>query len=246
MTPSALSLSPATSPVAATARHHLSFGRAGRARPASRLLSEGQHACERHRSGRRSVLTTDQEWQRATMGRGDRGRGLHEEHIERAVLPNGAIVLSRYLPDPDIVAICIGSRAGARFEDDQTAGVSQVPGEAVPPGHLAPTWTGAGPAAGHHPRRRRLDTRRLRDGRLPVPGALRRPRRDAGRALGRRARIDASARIGSRTKRASSSKSSTPARRTRTSSPPTSSSRPSSAAIRWPAPRPATWRTRRA
>ncbi len=56
------------------------------------------------------------------MGRGDRGRGLHEEHIERAVLPNGAVVLSRYLPDPDIVAICIGSRAGARFEDDQTAG----------------------------------------------------------------------------------------------------------------------------
>ena len=56
------------------------------------------------------------------MGRGDRGRGLHEEHIERAVLPNGAVVLSRYLPDPDIVAICIGSRAGARFEDDRTAG----------------------------------------------------------------------------------------------------------------------------
>ena len=59
---------------------------------------------------------------RATPGRGGRGRGLHEEHIERTVLPNGATVLSRYLPDPDIVAICIGSRAGARFENDQTAG----------------------------------------------------------------------------------------------------------------------------
>jgi predicted Zn-dependent peptidase len=59
---------------------------------------------------------------RATKGRGERGRGLHEEQIERAVLPNGAVVLSRYLPDPDIVAICIGSRAGARFEDDRTAG----------------------------------------------------------------------------------------------------------------------------
>ena len=61
----------------------------------------------------------------ATTGRGDRGRGLHEEHIERAVLSNGAVVLSRYLPDPDIVAICIGSRAGARFEDDQTAGATK-------------------------------------------------------------------------------------------------------------------------
>lgn len=58
----------------------------------------------------------------ATAARGDRGRGLHEEHIERAVLPNGIVVLSRYLPDPDIVAICVGARAGARFEADQTAG----------------------------------------------------------------------------------------------------------------------------
>jgi predicted Zn-dependent peptidase len=55
---------------------------------------------------------------------GRRG-GLHEEHIERAVLPNGAIVLSRYLPDPDIVAISIGARAGSRFEDDATAGVTK-------------------------------------------------------------------------------------------------------------------------
>jgi len=35
------------------------------------------------------------------------------------------VVLSRYLPDPDIVAICIGSRAGARFEDSQSAGVTK-------------------------------------------------------------------------------------------------------------------------
>ena len=61
----------------------------------------------------------------ATSGSGDRGRGLHEEHIERAVLPNGTTVLSRYLPDPDIVAICIGSRAGARFETDETAGAAK-------------------------------------------------------------------------------------------------------------------------
>ena len=58
-------------------------------------------------------------------GRGDRGRGLQEEHIERAVLSNGVTVLSRYLPDPDIVAISIGSRAGARFEDDTTAGATK-------------------------------------------------------------------------------------------------------------------------
>jgi predicted Zn-dependent peptidase len=58
-----------------------------------------------------------------TNGRGDRGRGLHEDQIKRASLPNGAVVLSRYLPDPDIVAICIGARAGARFETDETAGV---------------------------------------------------------------------------------------------------------------------------
>ena len=59
---------------------------------------------------------------RATPGNGTGRRGLQEEHIERALLPNGATVLSRYLPDPDIVAICIGSRAGARFEDAETAG----------------------------------------------------------------------------------------------------------------------------
>jgi predicted Zn-dependent peptidase len=61
----------------------------------------------------------------ATPGPGGRRGGLHEEHIEKTVLPNGTIVLSRYLPDPDIVAISIGARAGARFEDDQTAGATK-------------------------------------------------------------------------------------------------------------------------
>lgn len=61
----------------------------------------------------------------ATAGQGERGRGLHEEHIERTVLPNGVVVLSRYLSDPDIVAISIGTRAGARFEDDATAGTTK-------------------------------------------------------------------------------------------------------------------------
>jgi predicted Zn-dependent peptidase len=63
---------------------------------------------------------------KATASPGDRRGGLHEEHIERQVLPNGTIVLSRYLPDPDIVAISIGSRAGTRFEDDPTAGVTKL------------------------------------------------------------------------------------------------------------------------
>jgi predicted Zn-dependent peptidase len=35
------------------------------------------------------------------------------------------VVVSRYLPDPDIVAISIGARAGARFEDDRTAGTAK-------------------------------------------------------------------------------------------------------------------------
>jgi predicted Zn-dependent peptidase len=61
----------------------------------------------------------------AAAGRGERGRGLHEEHIERTVLANGVTVLSRYLPDPDIVAISFGARAGARNEDDRTAGVTK-------------------------------------------------------------------------------------------------------------------------
>lgn len=61
----------------------------------------------------------------AGTGQGARGGGLREEQIERAVLPNGIVVLSRYLPDPDIVAISIGTRAGARFEDDATAGVAK-------------------------------------------------------------------------------------------------------------------------
>src|SRR5581483_4797136 len=58
-------------------------------------------------------------------GRAGRVAGLREEQIERAILPNGIDVLSRYLPDPDIVAISIGTRAGARFETDETAGVAK-------------------------------------------------------------------------------------------------------------------------
>ncbi|MCC7369631.1 MAG: insulinase family protein [Chloroflexi bacterium] len=61
----------------------------------------------------------------AAAERGDRGRGLHEEHIEKAILSNGVTVLSRYLTDPDIVAISIGARAGARNEDDATAGATK-------------------------------------------------------------------------------------------------------------------------
>ncbi|MGE3270536.1 MAG: M16 family metallopeptidase [Chloroflexota bacterium] len=77
------------------------------------------------RFGAHSGFGNEPEGAGATTGPGDRGRGLHEEHIERAVLPNGVTVLSRYLPDPDIVAICIGARAGARNEDDATAGVTK-------------------------------------------------------------------------------------------------------------------------
>ena len=49
-------------------------------------------------------------------GRAARVGGLREEHIERAILPNGIDVLSRYLPDPDIVAISIGSRGTAALD----------------------------------------------------------------------------------------------------------------------------------
>ena len=45
--------------------------------------------------------------------------------IDRRVLPNGIVVLARHIPDPDIVAVSIGVRAGARFEDDATAGASK-------------------------------------------------------------------------------------------------------------------------
>src|SRR5690242_8096983 len=61
----------------------------------------------------------------STSGRPARVGGLREEHIDRAILPNGIDVLARYLPDPDIVAISIGTRAGARFESDETAGVAK-------------------------------------------------------------------------------------------------------------------------
>jgi predicted Zn-dependent peptidase len=42
--------------------------------------------------------------------------------IARRVLGNGVVCLARYIPDPDIVAISVGVRAGARFESDDTAG----------------------------------------------------------------------------------------------------------------------------
>ena len=45
--------------------------------------------------------------------------------IDRRVLANGVVVLARHIPDPDIVAVSIGVRAGARFEDDATAGASK-------------------------------------------------------------------------------------------------------------------------
>jgi predicted Zn-dependent peptidase len=48
------------------------------------------------------------------------GRG-----IVRRVLPNGIVALARHIPDPDLVAISIGVRAGSRFEDDRTAGAAK-------------------------------------------------------------------------------------------------------------------------
>ncbi|MDP8923586.1 MAG: insulinase family protein [Chloroflexota bacterium] len=45
--------------------------------------------------------------------------------IDRRVLPDGIVVLARHIPDPDIIAVSIGVRAGARFEDDATAGASK-------------------------------------------------------------------------------------------------------------------------
>ena len=48
------------------------------------------------------------------------GRG-----IARTVLDNGIVALAREIPDPDLVAISIGVRAGARFEDDATAGAAK-------------------------------------------------------------------------------------------------------------------------
>lgn len=59
----------------------------------------------------------------AAVSNGDRASGHIEEQIQRTTLSNGALVLSRHLPDPEIVAISIGVRCGARFEDDATAGV---------------------------------------------------------------------------------------------------------------------------
>ncbi|MFN8525187.1 MAG: pitrilysin family protein [Chloroflexota bacterium] len=45
--------------------------------------------------------------------------------IARGVMANGVVALAREIPDPDIVAVAVGIRAGARFETDATAGVSK-------------------------------------------------------------------------------------------------------------------------
>ena len=45
--------------------------------------------------------------------------------IVRRVLSNGVVALARHLPDPDLVAVSIGVRAGSRFEEDATAGAAK-------------------------------------------------------------------------------------------------------------------------
>jgi predicted Zn-dependent peptidase len=45
--------------------------------------------------------------------------------IVRYPLRNGIVVLARHIPDPDLVAISVGVRAGARFEDDASAGCTK-------------------------------------------------------------------------------------------------------------------------
>ena len=45
--------------------------------------------------------------------------------IVRRVLSNGVVALARHLPDPDLVAVSIGVRAGSRFEEDATAGAGK-------------------------------------------------------------------------------------------------------------------------
>ncbi|MCC6176877.1 MAG: insulinase family protein [Chloroflexi bacterium] len=62
---------------------------------------------------------------RASDGQPAEPADLSDYGIQRTTLGNGIAVLSRHVPDPDIVAICIGVRAGARFEDDVTAGVTK-------------------------------------------------------------------------------------------------------------------------
>ena len=49
----------------------------------------------------------------------------HGYGIVRQALPNGIVALARHIPDPDLVAISIGVRGGARFEEDATAGAAK-------------------------------------------------------------------------------------------------------------------------
>ncbi len=49
----------------------------------------------------------------------------HGYGIVRQAFPNGVTALARHIPDPDIVAVSIGVRGGARFEDDATAGAAK-------------------------------------------------------------------------------------------------------------------------
>jgi predicted Zn-dependent peptidase len=58
-------------------------------------------------------------------GRGGSAAAAEGYGIERAVLDNGVVCLARWIPDPDIVAVSVGVRAGARFEDDRTAGAAK-------------------------------------------------------------------------------------------------------------------------
>ena len=45
--------------------------------------------------------------------------------ILRQTLDNGIVVLAREIPDPDLVAVTVGVRAGSRLEDDATAGAAK-------------------------------------------------------------------------------------------------------------------------
>src|SRR5947209_3854374 len=51
-------------------------------------------------------------------------RGQAADDVERTVLPNGMIVLTKERPDPDAVAINIAVRAGSRDEDEATSGAA--------------------------------------------------------------------------------------------------------------------------
>jgi predicted Zn-dependent peptidase len=73
-------------------------------------------------------LSSFQEFVRAHSGQGGPSGSLAASvgyGIEREILDNGVVCLARWIPDPDIVAVSIGVRAGARFEDDATAGAAK-------------------------------------------------------------------------------------------------------------------------